>query len=271
MRLNHNMYSLGIFKTYSKSLDKYSSSMNNVNTGCKISSAKDNPNKIAQVETLRMTVIGRKAASTNIQNTSSMLQTFDAALQEMNNNVCRMKQLTVQAATETADDIDRAIIQREIAEINNTLSDLAKNTDFNGVPLSSDSGKTIKTTIGTLSGEVIELPTFDVTPRALGLDSIDVTVNPDYAMDQVDAAVVMLTDIRSKYGSIQSRLDETNDTMSEINDVLTSAQSNLADADVAKEMIELTKNKILIDAGIGMMIQSNKLPQDALNILANVK
>ncbi|MGG7151291.1 flagellin [Clostridium neonatale] len=275
MRLNHNMYSLGIFKTYSRNVDNYSKAMNNVSTGYKINSAKDNPNKIAQAETLRMTVIGRNAASSNIQDTSSMLQTFDGALQEMNNNVSRLKQLTVQASTETINDGDREVIQKEIDGILDSLEDLAKNTEFNGVTLSDNTPdkKPLKTTIGTLAGEVIDIPRFDVTATALGLNNLDVTNISDakQSLSKVDEAVTKLTDIRSRYGAIQSRLDDTNDSMSEISDVLTSAQSNLADADIAKEVMEITKNKILIDSGIGLMAQSNKLPQDALNILANVR
>ncbi|MFR4983367.1 MAG: flagellin [Clostridium neonatale] len=280
MRLNHNMYSLGIFKTYSRNVDNYSKAMNNVSTGYKINSAKDNPNKIAQAETLRMTVIGRNAASSNIQDTSSMLQTFDGALQEMNNNVSRLKQLTVQAATETINDEDRAVIQKEIEGIKSSLNDLANNTEFNGVKLSdnlvTDNANTtrfMKTTIGTLSGEVIDIPRFNVSTDALKIDDIDVTsiAGAQASLEKVDDAVVCLTDIRSRYGAIQSRLDDTSDSMSEISDVLTSAQSSLADADIAKEVMEITKNKILIDSGIGLMAQSNKLPQDALNILANVR
>lgn len=284
MRLNHNMYSLGIFKTYSRNVDNYSKAMNNVSTGYKINSAKDNPNKIAQAETLRMTVIGRNAASANIQDTSSMLQTFDGALQEMNNNVSRLKELTVHAATETANDEDRAIIQKEIEGIKASLSDLADNTEFNGVTLSDSNlgklineatgkptEKKIKTTIGTLAGEVIDIPMFNVSTDSLGLADINVETDAQGAINKVDKAIVAITDIRSKYGAIQSRLDDTNDSMSEISDVLTGAQSNLADADIAKEVMEITKNKILIDSGIGLMAQSNKLPQDALNILANVR
>lgn len=278
MRLNHNMYSLGIFKTYSRNVDNYSKAMNNASTGYKINSAKDNPNKIAQAETLRMTVIGRNAASSNIQDTSSMLQTFDGALQEMNNNVSRLKQLTVQAATETINDEDRAVIQKEIEGIKSSLNDLANNTEFNGVKLSdnlvTDNANTtrfMKTTIGTLSGEVIGIPRFNVSTDSLGLADINVETDAQGAINKVDKAIVAITDIRSKYGAIQSRLDDTSDSMSEISDVLTSAQSSLADADIAKEVMEITKNKILIDSGIGLMAQSNKLPQDALNILANVR
>lgn len=286
MRLNHNMYSLGIFKTYSRNVDNYSKAMNNASTGYKINSAKDNPNKIAQAETLRMTVIGRNAASSNIQDTSSMLQTFDGALQEMNNNVSRLKQLTINAATDTTSDEDRGIIQKEINGILSSLDDLAKNTQFNGVNLSDSSlGKLtddfatnkerdLKTTIGTLAGEVIDIPIFNVSIDSLGLAGMDVRGSSSDAQDEigkVDKAIVMLTDVRSKYGAIQSRLDNTYDSMSEISDVLTSAQSSLADADIAKEVMEITKNKILIDSGIGLMVQSNRLPQDALNILANVR
>ena len=131
----------------------------------------------------------------------------------------------------------------------------------------------MKTTIGTLSGEVIDIPRFNVSTDALKIDDIDVTsiAGAQASLEKVDDAVVCLTDIRSRYGAIQSRLDDTSDSMSEISDVLTSAQSSLADADIAKEVIEITKNKILIDSGRGLMAQSNKLPQDALNILANVR
>ena len=92
MRLNHNLYSLGIYKTYTRSVRNYSDSMNSISSGYKLKNAKDNPDKIAQAESLRMTVIGRNAASTNIQDTNSMLQTFDGSLQEMNNNISRLKQ-----------------------------------------------------------------------------------------------------------------------------------------------------------------------------------
>ena len=80
-----------------------------------------------------------------------------------------------------------------------------------------------------------------------------------------------ITSIRSRYGSLQSRLEDTGDSLDEISNVLTKAQSDLGDADMAEESLEITKNKILIDSAIGLMAQSNKLPQDALNVLASVR
>lgn len=273
MRLNHNMYSLGIYKTYAKNVKAHSESIGKAGSGLKIRKASDNPNKIAQSETLRMTVIGRNAASSNIQDTSSMLQTFDGALQEMNNNVSRLKQLTVKAATETVNDEDRAIIQKEVNGILSSINDLAKNTEFNSIKLSDPNEKTIESTIGTLNGETIEVPMFDFSLAALGLDDLNVkdVSKAEEGLAKVDNAINTITSRRSRYGAIQSRLDDTYTSMAEISDVLTEAQSILADADMAEEAMEITKNKILIDSGIGLMAQSNRIPMEALNILANVR
>ena len=283
MRLNHNLYSLGIYKTYTRSVKSHANAMDNLSSGSKLKNAKDNPDKIAQAETLRMTVIGRSAASSNIQDTNSMLQTFDGALQEMNNNVSRLKQLTVLGATGTLTDDDKAIVQKEIDSIKKSMDELVKNTDFNGIGLSdgtlgnlvdgavSDPSKDIKTTIGTLGGETMSIPRFNLSLESLGLDDIDVTTDASGALSKVDRAGVFLSNVRGRYGAIANRLENTDISLNEISETLTSAQSDLADADVALEIMEVTKNKILIDSAIGLMAQSNKLPQDALNILAGVR
>ena len=178
MRLNHNMYSMGIFKTYTRTLENYSQGINNVSTGYKINSAKDNPNKIAQVEGLRMSVLGRNAASGNIQDTTSMLQTFDGALQEMNNNVSRLKELSVKAANGTYNDGDRKVMQKEMDTILESLTDLSENTEFAGVKLSDPKKISKETTIGTLEGEKMEIPFFDLSTDGIGLtNSSDPTKN----------------------------------------------------------------------------------------------
>ena len=124
MRLGHNIYSLQIFKNYKNTLVENSKALGNISTGIKLNSAKDNPNKIAQSDNLKFQILARNAAQSNIQDTTSMLQTFDGALQEMNNNVSRLNELTVRAANETNNDSDRAIIQKEINQILMGIDDL---------------------------------------------------------------------------------------------------------------------------------------------------
>lgn len=285
MRLCHNLFSLNIFRNYKNTITSNSKSIGNISSGEKLKSAKDNPNKIAQSENLRMEIISRSAAQSNIQDSNSMIQTFDGALQEYNNNLKRLKTLVVQASNGTNSEDDRKVIQKEIDGIKQTLDDLANNTNFNGMKLTSKNaaaeGATepstpmnIKTTtIGAIAGETVDIPFYDVTTKGLGINNINV-VDPDKlddAIDKVDVATKKISMIRSKYGSLQSRLEETYSSMGEIDETLSSSQSNIADADIAEEMMNIARTRILYQSSIALMTQSNKLPQDALNILANVK
>lgn len=284
MRLGHNMYSLQIFKNYKNTLVENSNALGNISTGIKLNSAKDNPNKIAQSDNLKFQILARNAAQSNIQDTTSMLQTFDGALQEMNNNVSRLKELTVRAANETNNDNDRAAIQKEIDQILKGIDDLANNTSFNGISLSGKNADGVVTdvdkpsdskmsVVGDLSGEKVDLPFYDVTTNGLGLSNLDVTTidNASKSLEKIEKATNIISRVRSKYGAMQSRLEETYSSMDEINENLSKAQSSIADSDIAEEMLNYARTNILYQSSISLMAQSNKFPQDALNILANVR
>lgn len=277
MRLNHNMTSMRIYKRYKDTLSEASQAVNNISTGKKVSSAKDNPNKIAQIENLDLQVKARDAATQNIQDTNSMLQTFDGALQEINNNLSRLKELTVKSANGTYDSQDLATIQKEIDSVRKSIEDLCNNTTFNGKKMTSDSaGANInsaeikKATIGILPNETTDIPFFNLKD-IMNLDTINVTTDQASAINVVDDAVVNISRIRSKYGALQSKLEENIATSEEMGEVYTRAQSSYEDADIAEEMLTYAKTQILYQSSIGLMAQSNKLPQDSLNVLASVR
>ncbi|MEG0367086.1 MAG: flagellin [Coprobacillus sp.] len=121
MRLNQNMNSLSIYNSYRKNLTANSSALDKLSSGTKINSAKDNPNKIGQSETMRMQLRSLQAAQRNLQDGSSMLQTADSALQEVNNSLTRMKELAVSAADGTKSVDDRKIIQTEIDQLKSNI------------------------------------------------------------------------------------------------------------------------------------------------------
>lgn len=284
MRLGHNMYSLNIFKNYKNTLVENSKALGNVSTGIKLNSAKDNPNKIAQSDNLKLQILARNAAQSNVQDTTSMLQTYDGALQEINNNISRLTELTVRAASGTNNDGDRAIIQKEIDQILKGIDDLANNTSFNGISLSRNNPNGVITdpdqpidnkasVVGDLSNEKISIPFYDVTTNGIGLSGLDVTTSDEASksIEKVKTATNIISKVRSKYGALQSRLEETYTSMDEINQNLSEAQSSIADADIAEEMLNYTRTNILYQSSISLMAQSNNFPQDALNILANVR
>lgn len=275
MRLNHNMYSLSIYKNYNRSVQQNQKTIGNLSSGLKINTAGDNPGKIAQVEKLKIQLLSRKAASNNLQDTSTMLQTFDSALQEMNNNMARLKQLTVQASNGTVTDDDKETIQKEIESIKQSITDIGNNTTFNGVKLSQEKDTIKKSTIGSLDDETINIPLYNISTDANGLniEDIDVTTASDSELERylnkIDEATNKISSIRGKYGAIQSNLDGTYNATEEINNSISSAQSSLEDADIATEVLNKSAQDILIQSAISLMSQSNQLPQDALNILAN--
>lgn len=278
MRLTHNMYSLSIYKTYKGRITDESKALNNISTGSRLNSAKDNPGKIGINETLKIQVMANDAASKNIQDANSMLQTFDGSLQEINDNLCRMRELAVSAGSGALTDEDKNTIQNEIDTIKKGINDLANNTEFNGIKLSvpSDTSlnesptKTIKAAIGTMDDESIQIPFFDVTSKNLGISDLDVT-NLNASVGAIDNATQMISKFRSKYGSIENRLDGTADYLSEKDTCVQTAQSRIGDADIAEEMMNYSKNQLLVNSSIGLMAQSNNFPKDCLNILANVK
>jgi len=279
VRLTHNMYSLSIYKTYKGRMTDESKASNNISTGIRLNSAKDNPGKIGANETLKIQVLTNDVASKNIQDTNSMLQTFDGSLQEINDNLCRMRELSVSAGSPSLTPEDRQVIQEEIESVKVSINKLASDTNFNGVKLSVDSTtilnenptKTIKSAIGTMEDESIEIPSFDVSSRNLGISNLDVTKDINASVGAIDKATQMVTRIRSKYGSMQNRLEGTDDYLGSKGICIQTAQSRIGDADIAQEMMEFSKSQLLVNSSIGLMAQSNNFPKDCLNILANVK
>ena len=275
MRLNHNLFSLSIYNYYKNHLADSAKASNNVGTGNKLNSAKDNPGKIGENETLKIQVLTNDAASKNVQNTNSMLQTFDGALGNINDDLARMKELTVNAGSGTLTDSDKKDIQTEIDSIKLGIDSLANNTDFNGVKLSNsnltgNATSSIKTTIGNMDGENMNIPFYNVSAENLGVGNLDMN-NVDAANEAVDKAIAMVSKIRGHYGSIQNQLEGTADYLSSKDINIQTAQSSIGDADIATEMSQYSKSQILIQASIALMAQSNNFPKDALNILANVK
>lgn len=283
MRLTYNKYSLSIYKNYKDALADNNKAIGNVSTGKKLNSAKDNPSKIVEADKLKISLESRQAAQGSVQDTNSMIQTFDGSLQEMNDNLSRLKQLVTAAGNSTLSSSDRGDVQKEIETIKSSINDLASNTSFNGIKLSlpddSITGTTgtidtrtssLNSTIGEEAGESMGIDFYHLTSKGLNIDNIDVASssgNIDSYLDQVDASISQVDSIRSKYGAMETSLEDSLNDYDEINSTLESAQSDIEDADIATEMTNYSTASVRVKAGISLMSQSNQLPQDCVNLL----
>lgn len=286
MRLNTNLMSLNVYKGYTKALKTQETAFNRISTGLKINSAKDDPNNLGQSEMLRLQIRGLQAAERNLQDGASMIQTFDGALSSVSESLSRMKELIVQANSDSLNDEDKAIIQQEVSQLKDHINSITKDTEFNGVKLLDDQSVTdndkprfINTTIGANVGELAKIPTFNTSTATLGkdgvgyLEEINVT-DPTMSnknLEILDSAVNSVNSIRSKYGAIQNKFESLSQGLGEISQSVENAESSLRDADIAEEMMNYSREAILVNSSIAMMVQTNKLPQDVLQILERIK
>lgn len=279
MRLNQNMESLSVYKNYRNNLKTQSATMERISTGSKINSSKDNPNKLGIREGLALQLKGLQMAEKNLQDSVSMMQSADGALSSVSEVLLRIKELTVQAGGSN-DENDLNIIQNEINQMKEHINTTAENSEFNGVKLLNsdkvmDNNKpvTIKHMVGSNVGETMDIPVFNVTTEALGLDDLDVT-KPNgvgNGLDILSEAINTVTSIRSKFGSIQNRMESTIENIVESKTNIQSASSRIGDADIALEMAEYARTSIISESSLAILTQTNNFPQDILKVLENMK
>jgi len=277
MRINKNMASLNIYRAYSKNLTNQSSALGRISSGIKINSAKEDPNVIAQSERFRMQIRGLQMAGKNTQDGVSMLQTAEGGLEGVTSSLQRVRELLVQAGGTTTG-AEKEIIQKEINQMLAGADDMANNTEFNGVKLlakKATESDTIEMVTGANVGEKINIPRYDLTTEGLALkkgEDVQVDVNNiDGSLKLVDTALDKIISARSKFGALENRFESSYNSITEIADTIQSAESSIRDTDMAEEIMQYSKYNILVEAGNAMMAQSNKLPQDALRILENVR
>ncbi|PRR79439.1 flagellin [Clostridium vincentii] len=286
MRLSHNMNSLRLNLGYQKTLKDNVSAIGRISSGVKINSAKDNPNKIAQSESMRIQIRSLQSAQKNLQDGQSMLQTADGALQEANNVLARMKELAISAGDGSKTEADRSAIQAEMTTMKDTLNSLAKDTEFNGVKLIGDENVSSNeypsykdTVVGAMVGEKVRIPAYNISASFLhndegnALSDIDLT-DPDkvdQAIGVIDASITSITSIRSKYGAISNRFESSAESLEQNTLIVEKADSSLRDTDIAVEMAEFARTQILTQTSIALIAQSNNFPQDALKVLERIR
>lgn len=277
MRLNQNMESLSVYRNYSKSLKIQNTASERISSGSKINSAKDNPNKIAMKQGLRLQLRSLQMSERNLQDGISLMQTSDSVVANVNESLIRMKELVVQAAS-FSDKDDRDVVQREIEQLKESIDQTVNNGEFNGVNILNRDDKTpLSHMVGINSGENIDIPVFNITTSNLvdeqgkSIEELDVVNNVDVALSLVDKAISHVTSVRSKLGSIQNRMETAMENSGEIALNIERAESRVGDADIALEMAELARGSILTETSLALLQQTNNFPKDVLNILQGMR
>ena len=279
MRLSYNMPALIMHMIQNQALDRQSGDLNRISSGCKISSAADNPTGLVQSENISIQLKSLETVTRNVQDGVSMLQTAEGGLNEITCMVQRVRQLTVQAGDGSTTPSDRQTIQGEIDQMLDGINETAKNTEFNGFKLLGET-KTISMTVGTNAGDDVNIPQINLTngeeseisdlykiQTGGGKDIL--SGDTDSALSAIDSSLNTIVSLRSKYGALENRFTSSYDNMQELNEKMTDAYSSIRDSDMAEEIMNYSKEGIVIQASNAMISQANKLPQDVLQIIQN--
>ncbi|ARO17593.1 flagellin [Bacillus tropicus] len=288
MRINTNVNSMRTQEYMRQNQEKMNTSMNRLSSGKRINSAADDAAGLAIATRMRAKENGLGVASRNTQDGISLIRTADSALNSVSNILLRMRDLAVQSANGTNSTDDQKALQKEFGQLINQIDYIADNTAFNGTTLlnKANGSVSIKTyDDGSATDISINLTSVkkdaltaknaadeDVKLQALqigraGTEDNDDKVKPKEAITVIDNIIKGIATSRADLGATLNRLDFNVANLNSQASSMASSASQIEDADMAKEMSEMTKFKILNEAGISMLSQANQTPQMVSKLL----
>lgn len=269
MRINHNIAALNTYRQLGAANGGQMKSMEKLSSGLRINRAGDDAAGLAISEKMRGQIRGLEMASKNAQDGISLIQTAEGALNETHSILQRMRELSVQSSNDTNTDEDRAELQKEVAALSTEINRISTDTEFNTQTLldGSFSGKIVQ--IGANTGQTLSITIATMGASALGLSALTISTltGANSAISLLDSAIAQVSGQRSSLGAIQNRLEHTINNLGTTSENLTAAESRIRDVDMAKEMMEQTKNSILAQAAQAMLAQANQQPQGVLQLL----
>jgi flagellin len=272
LRVNTNIASVNAQRNVATVTTRLARNYQRLSTGLRIASAADDSAGLAISERLRAQVRSLGQAARNANDTISLVQVGEGALNEVSNILIRLRELAIQSANGASSNQDRNTIKEEFDSLVNEINRIAQSTDFNGVRLLDGSSSTVSFQVGINSTPSVDVISVSLTPAlvtSLGLNSVDVGSggNTSTAIVAIDAAINSVSSLRGRFGAVQNRMQSTIANLGVAAESLSAAESRIRDVDVALEAAELTRNSILQQASISILAQANAQPQVALQLL----
>ncbi|GBG07196.1 flagellin [Paenibacillus agaridevorans] len=263
MRINHNITALNNHRNMTLNTASAGKSMEKLSSGLRINRAADDAAGLAVSEKMRGQIRGLEQAQRNVQDGISFVQTAEGAMNEVSAMLSRMKELNVQALNGTYSTTDLSNIQTEVNELRAQISSILSDTKFNGITISGTGSVAIQ---ANDSSQVISIN--KITTTSINVTGISATTTLTSAtLTSIENAITAVSSERAKLGATQNRLEYTSNNLGTTVENLTAAESRIRDTDMAKEMVELTKNNILLQASQAMLAQANSAPQGVLSLL----
>lgn len=285
MVINHNLSAMFAHRQLKITNGDTSRNMEKLSSGHRITRAADDASGLAVSEKMRAQIRGLNKASENAANGISLIQTTEGYLQETQDIVQRLRELSVQSSNGIYTDEDRMQIQVEVSQLVDEIDRVASHAQFNGMTLLT--GRFAQTTgentvtasmwfhIGANMDQREQVFVNTMTSEGLGIRnpsttefiSLSSSDNSNRTIGILDDAMKKISKQRADLGAYQNRLEYAIKGLDIGAENLQASESRIRDADMAKEMVDFTKNNILVQAGTSMLSQANQKPQNILKIL----
>ncbi|AEJ61657.1 flagellin domain protein [Spirochaeta thermophila DSM 6578] len=281
MIINHNMSALYANRTLAERDTAITKNIEKLSSGLRITRAADDAAGLAISEKMRSQIRGLNQAARNIQDAVSFIQTSEGYLQETQDILHRLRELSVQAANGIYSDEDRLQIQVEVSQLVDEINRIASHAQFNGMNLltggfAPNGPRSLTIQVGANMDQQERIYIGTMTAEALlggqnagagALVSISTPEDANRTIGQVDTALRIVSKQRADLGAYQNRFEMAWKGVSVAAENIQAAESRIRDVDMASEMVEYVKNQILTQANTAMLAQANMKTQSVLQLL----
>lgn len=275
LRIATNTAALNAQRTMSNTRGSLDKAMERLSSGSRINHAGDDAAGLAISENLRAQVRGLRQARRNALDGVSLIQVSEGGLNEISNILIRLRELAIQAASDTIGDVERQFVDREYQSLKQEVDRIANSVEFNGTPLLNGKAGIFEIQVGTRNNPILDRVVYNgersdasLEAMKLGGESVATKQGSQLSLAAVDDALVRVNSIRADLGALQNRLQSTINNLAISEENLSAANSRIRDTDIAEESSELTKQNILMQSGIAVLGQANQTNMAALKLLS---
>lgn len=274
LRISTNVAAINGHRNLAKSQLIMNKSLAQLSSGSRINKAADDAAGLAISEVMRGHIRGMRQANRNANDGLSLVQTAEGGLNEIGNMIVRLRELGMQAASDSVGDRERSFINKEVVQLKDEIQRIAKTTKWGDTTLLDGSTPTYEFQVGLFNNPEEDRISFQAgenvaTIDALGLAGLDFS-NKDGAqgaLASLDEAQNRVNESRSNLGAIQNRLQSTINNLGVAEENMSAANSRIRDTDVAAATADLAKNQVLLQAATSTLAQASQSSQLALQLL----
>jgi flagellin len=274
LRINTNVSSIAAQRALGITKNNMDNNLRKLSSGERITRAGDDAAGLAISEKLKAHIRGLRQAKRNTDDGVSLIQTAEGAINEISNIIIRLRELSVQAASDTVGDTERGFTNIEFQNLLEEIQRISAGTEFNGRKLLDGTGGITEIQVGIHNDPLQDRISYDsvstdTSLEAIGLVGEDIgsKEGAQLSLKKLDDALVRINGTRANLGALQNRLQSASNSIAISEENFSAANSRIRDVDVAAETADMAKNNILSQAGVSVLAQANQAPNFALKLL----